>query len=191
MSTCHANFPRTDSDREMNSGISLAHPDFRVELWLLKSSNSTQLTHPSKKKPCHLLTSSHISNLSSASSTKRSRSSRQKLLRRSQQRQRNNSGRSSLGPQAQVRALFSALFPPYNFRRAFFFKKIIVACVNREGHTSTANTRRVLRVPSRDGRHATRAGIEEDIARCRSEEDYGCRRACLGRYHGGDDPRPT
>lgn len=63
--------------------------------------------------------------------------------------------------------------------------------LNRQGHASAANTRRVLRVPPRDGRHAARAGVEEDDARRRGQEYHGCRRARLGRHHGGHDSGPA
>ena len=50
----------------------------------------------------------------------------------------------------------------------------------RQGHAGAANTRRVLCMSPRDGRHVTRAGSEEDGARCRGEKDHGCGRARLG-----------
>ncbi len=68
---------------------------------------------------------------------------------------------------------------------SFFF------CNYREGHAGAANTRRVLRVPPRDGRHATRASGEEDGTGRRGQENHGCWWARLGRHHGGHDSGPV
>ena len=49
------------------------------------------------------------------------------------------------------------------------FLSLLMLCVGgvyRQGHAGTADTRGVLRLPPRDGRYATRASHEEDIARC-------------------------